>query len=97
MYLRTFHHIKYHDFYFFSKFNEKKWIKICIIHFFILPLHRRLNKNAMDKIQYHIGLLKRMVAGTINGKPYVMLDDVEYIIKNSGLFSENYEESEKND
>lgn len=51
----------------------------------------------MNKIEYNIGLLKRMVAGSINGRPYVMLDDAEYIIRNSGLFGENDEESEKND
>lgn len=51
----------------------------------------------MNKIEYHIGLLKRLAAGSINGKPYVMLDDAEYIIRNSGLFVENDEESEKND
>lgn len=42
----------------------------------------------MNKIDYNLGLLKRLAAGTINGKPYVMLEDVEYIIKNSGLFDE---------
>ena len=54
----------------------------------------------MNRIDYNIGLLKRMTAGTINGRPYVMLDDAEYIIRNSGLFGEddgeNDEESEKN-
>ena len=42
----------------------------------------------MNKIDYNLGLLKRLVAGTVNGKPYVMLEDVEYIVKNSGLFDE---------
>ena len=44
--------------------------------------------EGMNKIDYNLGLLKRLAAGTVNGKPYVMLEDVEYIIKNSGLFDE---------
>ena len=45
----------------------------------------------MDKIDYAIGLLKRLSCGSINGKPYVMLDDAEYIIRNGGVLdiSEN--------
>ncbi len=42
----------------------------------------------MNKIDYNLGILKRLVAGSINNKPYVMLDDVEYIIKNSGVIEE---------
>lgn len=44
--------------------------------------------EGMNKIDYNLGLLKRLVAGTVNGKPYVMLEDAEYIVKNSGLFLE---------
>lgn len=45
----------------------------------------------MDKIEYSIGLLKRLACGEINNKSYVMLDDAEYIIRNSGILdiSEN--------
>lgn len=45
----------------------------------------------MDKIDYTIGLLKRLSSCSINDKPYVMLDDVEYIIRNGGVLdiSEN--------
>ena len=39
----------------------------------------------MNKIDYNLGILKRLIAGSINNRPYVMLDDVEYIIKNSGI------------
>jgi len=42
----------------------------------------------MNNIDYNLGILKRLIAGTINNKPYVMLNDVEYIIKNSGIFEE---------
>ena len=45
----------------------------------------------MNKIEYNLGLLKRLIAGYINSKPYVMLDDAEYIIKNGDVMdaSEN--------
>lgn len=39
----------------------------------------------MNRIDYNLGILKRLIAGSINNRPYVMLDDVEYIIKNSGI------------
>ena len=42
----------------------------------------------MNNIDYNLGILKRLVVGTINGKPYIWLDDAEYIIKNSGIFEE---------
>lgn len=42
----------------------------------------------MNNIDYNLGILKRLVVGTINGKPYVWLDDAEYIIKNNGVFEE---------
>lgn len=42
----------------------------------------------MNKIDYNLGILNRLIAGTINNKPYVMLDDVEYIIKNGNIFEE---------
>lgn len=43
----------------------------------------------MNKIDYNLGILDRLEAGIINGKPYVMLDDVKYIIKNSGILDED--------
>lgn len=42
----------------------------------------------MNKIDYNLGLLDRLVAGTINGQSYVMLDDAKYILKNSGILEE---------
>ena len=39
----------------------------------------------MDKIEYSIGLLKRLACCEINNKPYVKLDDAEYIIRNCGV------------
>lgn len=42
----------------------------------------------MNKIDYNLGILQRLVQGSINGKPYVMLDDAEYVIKNSGVIEE---------
>ena len=39
----------------------------------------------MNNIEYNLGILERLVAGSINGEPYVMLDDARYIIQNGGL------------
>lgn len=39
----------------------------------------------MNNIEYNLGILDRLVAGTVNGKPYVLLDDAKYIVKNSGI------------
>ncbi len=41
----------------------------------------------MNNIEYNLGILERLVAGSINGKPYVMLDDVKYIIQNGGVIN----------
>jgi len=43
----------------------------------------------MNKIDYNLGILKRLVAGSINNEPYVMLKDAEYIIKNSGIINDD--------
>ena len=43
----------------------------------------------MNKIDYNLGLLDRLVAGTINGQSYLMLDDAKYIVKNSGILEED--------
>ena len=36
----------------------------------------------MTKTEYISGILDRLIAGTINGKPYILLDDAKYIIEN---------------
>lgn len=41
----------------------------------------------MNNIEYNLGILERLAAGSINGKPYVMLDDVKYIIQNGGVIN----------
>jgi len=43
----------------------------------------------MNSIEYNLGILERLAAGSINGKPYVMLDDVKYIIKNGGVINKD--------
>jgi len=43
----------------------------------------------MNNIEYNLGILERLAAGSINGKPYVMLDDVKYIIQNSGILNKD--------
>lgn len=45
----------------------------------------------MDKITYSIGLLHRLHGYNINNQDYVLLSDVEYILKNGDIF-ENEEE-----
>lgn len=47
----------------------------------------------MTKIEYISGILDRLIAGTINGKPYIMLEDAKYIIEN--LDSLNNENNKK--
>ena len=36
----------------------------------------------MTKTEYIFGILDRLIAGYINGKPYILLDDAKYIIEN---------------
>lgn len=45
----------------------------------------------MTKTEYISGILDRLVGGYVNGEPYVLLNDVKYIIEN--LDSLNFKEN----
>ncbi len=45
----------------------------------------------MNKIDYALGVLDRLTVGHLNGKPYVMLEDVEWVIRNGGVFDDEKE------
>lgn len=36
----------------------------------------------MTKTEYILGILDRLIGGYVNGEPYVLLNDVKYIIEN---------------
>lgn len=50
----------------------------------------------MTKIDYALGVLDRLTAGHLNSKPYVMLEDVEWVIRNGGVFDDEKESGIKN-